>query len=396
MTKKAKEISVNPSILTWARESIGMDKETVGEKLDEDVGFIERLENGDEKPRLSQLKSLAKYYKRPLAVFFLPEPPKEPSYPADFRTLPEREELPLSKKTRLAIRKAWRIQNLTEELKGKFQEDITSYMGKVDVSSDPEEVSKKLRDWIGISIEEQMKWDDKREALEKWINALENIGVLVTQHSMPIDEARAFSVKNKKIPIITVNTKDTVKGRIFSLFHEMGHVLLDIEGLCMPFKSLQWGNNDNRRTQTEDIEEIEIFCNHLAGAFLAPKDSLLDLKTVKRNKSNEWSEQRLGIISNKFKVSKEVILRRLLIFNRTDKDFYQKKRREWKRKAKERREKKGGFRRVPRECVKENSKYFVSTVLDSYKNNEITYSDVSDYLDVKLKHIPKIEELVEG
>jgi len=394
LIKKAKEVSVDPSILKWARKSIGMNIKEVADKLDIEEEVVKSWESGHQSPTLYQLKKLASYYKRPLAVFFLPEPPEEPSYPTDFRTLPDGEELPLSQDTRLAIRKAWRIQNLTEELKGKFEEEITNYMGNVELSSDPEQVSKKLREWIDVTIEEQLEWKDTSGALDNWINALENIGLIVTQNSMPIEEVRAFSVKSNKIPIITLNTKDSMKGRIFSLFHELGHILLDIEGLCMPFTSLEWENHDKEGSQ---IEEIEIFCNHLSGAFLAPKDALLELKTVKRNESKEWSEHRLGRISNQFKVSKEVILRRLLIFGKTDKEFYQKKREEWRKKAKEKRMKGGsGYREVPRECIRENSKYFISTVLDSYKNNEITYSDVADYLDVKLKHIPEVEELVEG
>jgi len=394
LTETPDEVSVNPAILKWARESIGMKIEKIADKLEKEEEEIKGWESGERKPSLYQLKQLATYYKRPLAVFFLPEPPEEPSYPTDFRSLPGGEELPLSDDTRLAIRKAWRIQNLTEELKGKFEEEITEYMGKIDLSTDPEEVSEKLRDWIDVTIEEQMGWEDEREALENWIEALESIGVLVTQTSIPIEEARAFSVKNNKIPIITVNTKDSVKGRIFSLFHEMGHILLKEEGLCMPFRSLGWEDDSVKKSHTK---EVEIFCNHVSGSFLAPKEPLLDLKTVKRNESKEWSENRLGRISNKFKVSKEVILRRLLMFDKTNREFYQNKREEWKKKAKEKREKKsGGFRNVPRECVRENSKYFVSTVLDSYKKNDITYSDVADYLDVKLKHISDIEELVEG
>jgi len=394
LIKKAKEVSVDPSILKWARKSIGMDIKEVSDKLEVEEDLVKSWELGDKHPTLYQLKKLSDYYKRPLAVFFLPEPPEDPSYPTDFRTLPDKKELPLSKDTRLAIRKAWRIQNLTEELKGKFEEEITNYMGNIKLSNNPEEISKKLREWLNVTVEEQLEWDDAREALDNWISVLEDIGLIVTQNSMPIEEVRAFSVKSNKIPVITVNTKDSVKGRIFSIFHELGHILLDTEGICIPSNSLEWENYVDNESH---IEEIEIFCNQLTGSFLVPKDYLLELKTVKRNDSLEWSEHRLGRISNKFKVSKEVILRRLLTFGKTDNAFYQKKREEWIKKAKKKRKKGGsGYRKIPRECIRENSKYFVSTVLDSYKNNEITYSDVSDYLDVKLKHIPKVEELVEG
>ena len=39
---------------------------------------------------------------------------------------------------------------------------------------------------------------------------------------------------------------------------------------------------------------------------------------------------------------------------------------------------------------------FVRLVLDSYYNERITASDLADFLGVRLKHMPKIEEAVFG
>ena len=45
-------------------------------------------ETGAEQPTYPQLKKLAKLYKRPVAIFFFPEPPEEKSIKEDFRALP--------------------------------------------------------------------------------------------------------------------------------------------------------------------------------------------------------------------------------------------------------------------------------------------------------------------
>ena len=50
----------------------------------------------------------------------------------------------------------------------------------------------------------------------------------------------------------------------------------------------------------------------------------------------------------------------------------------------------------PRKCIQENGVPFVSLVLESYKKDKITYSDVADYLGIRLKHLPKVEQLVRG
>lgn len=58
--------------------------------------------------------------------------------------------------------------------------------------------------------------------------------------------------------------------------------------------------------------------------------------------------------------------------------------------------KKGGGPPPPRKCIQENGVPFVSLVLESYAKEKITYSDVADYLGIRLKHLPKVERLVRG
>jgi len=100
-------VRIEPSILVWARESLGLSLTEVALKLDKDRETIQEWEYGTSFPTLAQLEKLAyNIYKRPLAVFFLPKPPKESTPKQDFRTLPENEISNLSPELRLIIRKA--------------------------------------------------------------------------------------------------------------------------------------------------------------------------------------------------------------------------------------------------------------------------------------------------
>jgi hypothetical protein len=78
--------------------------------------------------------------------------------------------------------------------------------------------------------------------------------------------------------------------------------------------------------------------------------------------------------------------------------LYKKKREEWQLQTKEllKKRKKGGRANPPKKCLQENGAPIVSLVLDSYRKDKITYSDVADYLSIRLKHIPKVEHLLEG
>src|SRR3972149_7418485 len=119
MSNKSFDVSVEPSVLIWARESIGMSVEEVAKKIKGiTINTIKRWESkeGSEKPTFAQIETLSNIYKRPLSAFLLPAPPKEPPFPKDFRTFPTEEKQLLKPKTYLAIRKARHFQYSAIEL----------------------------------------------------------------------------------------------------------------------------------------------------------------------------------------------------------------------------------------------------------------------------------------
>ncbi len=385
---KSFEVQVEPSVLEWARVSAGWTIEEIGEKLNKSGRVIESWEAGDENPTLSQLSNLADYYKRPLAALLLPEPPKEPPLPHDFRSLQGENTVRLSPKTRFAMRRARRLQLIAKDLMGEPLVEISKRIGSAGISDNPELLAQKSRDLLGIEIKTQFDWKDNREALRQWIYSIERLGILVFQMSMPIEEARAFSLLDKEIPVIVINTQDSVNARIFSLFHELGHILLNKDGVCNPSRYPE---------SSAEIKSIEVFCNRFAGAVLIPMDQLLNHTRVKRAKhGHEWQDKSLRSISKDFKVSPEVVLRRLLIANLTSVELYKKRRDEWNAKdvAGQQKKRKGGVRNIPTECVQRNGLPLTSLVIDSYKNKKITKSDVADYLDIRLKHLPGVERVL--
>src|SRR5829696_5934455 len=98
---------INPHVLAWARDRAGLSVDDVAARMNKDVATVESWEKGDSAPTYSQLERLAYVlYKRPLALFFFPEPPDEPSPEKSFRTLPEAEAEKLAPDTRLKLREA--------------------------------------------------------------------------------------------------------------------------------------------------------------------------------------------------------------------------------------------------------------------------------------------------
>jgi Zn-dependent peptidase ImmA (M78 family) len=111
-----------------------------------------------------------------------------------------------------------------------------------------------------------------------------------------------------------------------------------------------------------------------------------------------WSDEELGALSRRFQASREAVLRRLLILERTSQDFYRRKRQEFVATYREREsvDRESGFAPPDRMAVATAGPGFVRLVLDSYYNERITASDLSDFLDVRLKHVGRIEEAVFG
>ena len=69
---------INPDILKWARERSGYTVETIAAFLKKDASIVNDWESGERALTYVQLEKLADKYKRPIAIFFFPEPPKEP------------------------------------------------------------------------------------------------------------------------------------------------------------------------------------------------------------------------------------------------------------------------------------------------------------------------------
>ena len=107
--------------------------------------------------------------------------------------------------------------------------------------------------------------------------------------------------------------------------------------------------------------------------------------------------EELAELAKTFSVSKEVILRRLLTVGLTSENYYRLMRIEFIAEYKRLRDKikdKDGGPSPALMTVRNLGKPFVELVLNSYHDNRIGLSTVSDYLGVRVKHLPKIEALV--
>jgi Zn-dependent peptidase ImmA (M78 family) len=214
---------------------------------------------------------------------------------------------------------------------------------------------------------------------------LERQGVLVQQMvDVELSEARGFSISEFPLPSVVVNIKDSPRGRTFSLLHEVAHIVVRQGGLC---------DLDDTTPRTSDDLFVERYCNAVAGAALVPARELLGSRLLNNHASGVvWTDEELVALSADFGVSREVILRRLLDLDRTSEGFYREMREQFLEEYERARRQQGpGFAPPYQVALASAGPAFAGLVLSSYERGTITGSDVSDYLGVRLKHLPRIE-----
>jgi len=381
---------VDSRILCWARESSGIDVATAARRAGTTPARIEEWEDGTCYPTIKQLRKLAKAYMRPIGLFFLPELPEDPESIRDFRKIPDEFHEEMSPALRFEIRLAWDRREEALDMIADLDEEPTMIHDRFTLAADPDQVALKIRKMLGISTRQQMQWRTRYDAFNAWRQAVEQQGALVFQtgilRNLIVEpkEARGFSIAEQPYPVIVINSKDHPTARCFTLIHELTHILLADGGICdlhNPFRA------------TSHVDRTEVFCNRVAGSTLVPAQALLQTNVVQNHGSHlHWSDEELEALANKFWVSWEVILRRLLILRRTSRDFYQR----WRKDRGDVFPGPETAREVriptPTRVIIRNGRLFPALVLRALRNRRITSFRAADILGAGANRLRDVEE----
>lgn len=362
-------IDINPKILKWARKESGLEITGITSDLEIDSAtYINWEKDGNNVP-FTKLKIIAKAFSRQIAIFFLPEVPKKLKRPKDYRNLSFFQS-DLSKETLLTIRRASRYSNLLSELNGRvFYEKKYSWLDEYHKSFlsgkiDGEEIAGWMRKRLGISLDQQLKVNSQSQAYKLWRNAIENaLGIPVFQFKMPLNEIQGFSYLDETPYSICVNSAHALTGRIFTLFHEVGHLLKQQSAICFP------------ENITQD-QNFELECNSFAGSLLIPVEAVIPV-----NSAEEILDK-----SRKLKVSSEAYLRRLKTLNYLSEREFFALLKEIRSKVISTGKPFGKFSPIQK-IVNSRGQHLFDTIVDAARNNKISYTFASDVLGVKAYHL---------
>lgn len=375
-------VGVQPSILRWAREMQGFSEEEVAKHLKREAAEIVSWEKGDSAPTYSQLEDLAyRLYKRPLAVFFLPAPPSEAKVKEEFRTLPDFELDQLAADTRYQIRLAHAFQQSLMELNdGTNPAEMKIFRDlKLTVAADVREAARTIRAYLGIPLSVQTTWKVAEAALKTWRRNLEEVGVYIFKHSFKQKEISGFCLAHIEFPLIYINNSTSKTRQIFTLFHELGHLLLRVNSISM---------FDDSYVDTLPPRErrVERFCNALAAEFLMPTE---DFERY-ANSLKKVNDEMLEVLSLRYHVSREVVLRRFLDMGRISSAYYAAKVKQWNNEY----EAGGSGGNYYSTQAAYLGEAYLRLVFSNLYQGRITLEQAADHLGVKTKSISGLEGLI--
>jgi len=384
---------INPELLEWARKTTHMSVAEAAKKAKITEEKLIAWEAGKQAPTVAKLRALAKAYKRPLSVFYLPEKPLDFAPLKDFRRLPGEVAGFLTPRLATEIRMAHERRDLALEIYEDIGEEPPHFELRAGLDSNVDQIGEAIRRALGVTYEEQREWVDPRIAYNRWREKIEGLGVLVFQLSrIPVKEVRGFAIANDGVvPVIAVNAKDSYSGRCFSLLHELAHLMLGESSIS------DYDESAGEAPRFPEADRIEVFCNAVAAATLIPRKQFLAEPVVAGHAVGPWADVDLEGLARIYGVSPHAVLRRLLTLGKTTRAFYQAKLKVYEEQAAQLASKKAKGGPAPHVTALSNlGSGYARLVLEGYYHRRLTLSDVSDHLNLKLNYIPKLEAAAYG
>jgi len=382
---------VSKEMLIWARGEtpFSVPEEAVVHLRGISAEQLIAWEGGYELPSINEAKKLAALYKVPLACFYLSTPPeKHVKKYTDRRTMNGTVYCKTSYELWSEIGRI--ASNREKLLELANADEIGNYpLPTFTPNKTVDDVADELRGFLGIQLPFKTKSAYKNNAFSFFRSAFEHRGIAVSQISgVSLNEMRGLSICYDTCPIIAINNKDYERAKVFSLFHELAHLVRRSSSIC-------------RIDFDERNDDEEKVCDSIAAATLLPKKPFLE--TTKRifAKYNEWSSISLQAVGDKFGVSSVVVLRRLYELGSIRKSMYIEIYKmlndefESNRKLIEQsREEKNISIPFYVKYLNQQGYLFPRAILNAHANGKLTYGEMCRTLNVNSKHIGNIERAV--
>ena len=383
---------ITSEILKWARESANISLEEGAKKAKVSSERLETWENGTDYPTMTQAKLLAKAYRRPFSLFFLPDIPKDFQHLQDYRRDDSKK---LDTASIFIIRDIQEKQNWISELFEETGEEPLDFVGKFSTNNNPEIVAKDILETLQIVPGKYTK----KPVLE-WVGKAETAGIFISRTSylhskLVLDREliQGFAIADKYAPFLFINTKNWDAPQLFTLVHELAHIWIAKSGI-----SNEIDIDFSEKTKSK-FHPVELFCNQVAANALMPSEIVVQMgeEAYSSNKNVFKNAKQLG-------VSSFALLVRFLNLNLISNSHYHILRGEAqeefekflaKEEEKKLKQKNKDYGPDPYLLkLNRNSKLFTRIVMDSFNNGIISPSIASNLLNTQINKFQKFEKLL--
>jgi Zn-dependent peptidase ImmA (M78 family)/transcriptional regulator with XRE-family HTH domain len=383
----AEKAYITPKILSWARDSARMPLDVAASKIGKPIEILEEWESGVSQPTIKQAEKLAKIYKRPFALFFLPEIPKDFHPLQDFR---KSDSIKLTTGSIFIIREIQQKQAWLSDVLQENGEEKLPFIGKYSINDSPEKVAKDILSTLNINTNNYTETNPIKE----WVNKAELSGIYISRTSfihsrltLDKNEVQGFAIADPYAPFVFVNSKDWAAPQLFTLIHEIAHLWISETGI----------SNEIEFEQTKSkAHPVEIFSNEVAANILMPKELIfsLDSKTFDNSKEVFNTAKLLGVSSfallfRAFTLTIIDVEKYKSLKNQATIDFNAFLKREELKKEKQKKQKGGPNPYLLK--LNKNSRLFTQFVLDGFKNGFVEPTQASFLLNTPINKFNKLE-----
>lgn len=268
---------VNPDILRWARETVGLSPEDAAKKLDikdaRGIAAKDRLlalERGEHEPSRAMIVKMAKRYRQPLVLFYMNKIPPRGDLGEDFRTLPESVDQIQEGLVDTLVCDIGARQSLVRDCLEEANEDTPlPFIGSMRPDYGVQSVIASIMTTINFDRDAFRDKPDLRSAFAYLRERAETAGIYVIlvdnlgswHTTISVEAFRGFALADEIAPFVAINANDSPGAWSFTLVHELAHLWIGASGLS-------GGTGD---------KGIEKFCNDVAGEFLLSRDEVAEM-----------------------------------------------------------------------------------------------------------------------
>src|SRR3989339_457276 len=247
-------VNIKPEMLNWAYERSGKSADALRKRFPK----FDLWNSGEDSPTLKQLEGFAKATYTPVGFFFLQNLPIEVIPIPDFRTVGSGYIGHPSPDLLDTVYICQQRQEWYREFVRSTGEKPVPFVGSVSQTNNIEKIAESMRHTLGFDIEARRKMPTWSDALRRFIEQADALGVLVmvsgvvgsnNRRKLDPQEFRGFALADNSAPLVFINGSDTKAAQMFTLAHELAHIWLgqsavsDAQAVRIPENQIErWGN----------------------------------------------------------------------------------------------------------------------------------------------------------